>query len=241
MTRLYFHAAANSLSNLPTSEQSALTSNKDVDAQTVNRSMDTTIGTSQTSLVLTSNASVSPQNYYFTRFVSPALSGITSITGGGSVWSYNAATMQSNANANFPVTSIGSPRPVLYVWRPSNQTVVGTIKDAATGVPTISEPSASTEVCFNTGTWSSSTAVSGVQDGDVICFEVWFPVSQTSATAYTDTFYYDGTTVTTTAGTVSNHASFIETTQTLTFAAAGGPVDCTVTGKTIYNKTTTHA
>ena len=241
MTRLYFHAAANSLSNLPTSEQSALTSNKDVDAQTVNRTMDTTIGTSQTSLVLTSIASASAQNYYFTRFVSPPLSGITSITGGGSVWSYNAATMQSNTSANFPISTIGSPRPVLYVWRPSTQTVVGTVKDTNSGVSTISEPTANTEVCFNTGNWTSSTAVASVADGDVLCFEVWFPVTQGSATAYTDTYYYDGTTVTTTAGTVSNHASFIETTQTLTFAAAGGPVDCTVTGKTIYNKPTTHA
>lgn len=100
------------------------------------------------------------------------------------------------------------------------------------------EGTANTEVSHNvTG---NGVTVSSVQDGDVICCEIWFANGQLSQ-PNTDTFYFDGTTATTTDNTtVSNHASFVETTQTLTFAAAGGPVDCTVTGKTLYNKTTTH-
>ena len=80
----------------------------------------------------------------------------------------------------------------------------------------------------------AGSLVSGVQDGDVLCFEVWFEITQAGANAYVDTFYYDGTTVTTADNTtVSNHASFIETPQTLTFGAPSTPVDCTVTGKSI--------
>ena len=236
-TRLYFHAATNALSNLPTTEQSSLTSVKDVDAQTVNRTMDTTIGTSQTSIVLTSNATSSLQDYYFTRFVSPALSGISSIT--AQTWTYNIATMESNTSANFPCATQNSVRTVAYVWRPSSQTKVGNIRDNVSD-STTTEGTASTErshfVTF------AGSLVSSISNGDVICFEVWFSITQLIATAYTDTFYFDGTTATTTDNTtVSSHASFLETPQTLTFAAAGGPVDCTVTGKTIYNKTTSHA
>lgn len=211
-TRLYFHATTSGLSNLPTSEQSSLTVNKSADAQTVNRSMDTTIGTSQTSVALTSNATTSQQVYYFTRFVSEELSGISSIT--AQTWTYNFAVQCSNAQARFPVSS-GAVPVVVYVWRPSTSAVVGTIFDSTAGSCGI----ASAETGFNV-TFSGSS-VASVADGDVICIEIIFRPTQTLATAYTDTFYYDGTTVNSTNNTgVSNHASFLETPQNLTFGGA---------------------
>ena len=118
MTRLYFHAATSALSNLPTTEQSSLTSIKDVDAQSVNRTMNTTIGTSQASLALTSNATTSLQRYYFTRFVSETLTGVSSIT--AQTWTYNFAASEptGGALANYPIATTGPVRVVCYVWRP---------------------------------------------------------------------------------------------------------------------------
>ena len=198
--------------------------------------MNTTIGASQTSLAIV-NTAISGNALYFTKFVSEALSGVSSITSGTNNWTYNFAAKESGANSNFPVNSSGTARMVIYVWRPSSQTKLGNIMDTNSTINT-AEGTANTEVSHNvTG---NGVTVSSVQDGDVICCEIWFANGQLSQ-PNTDTFYFDGTTATTTDNTtVSNHASFIETTQTLTFAAAGGPVDCTVTGKTIYNKTTTH-
>ena len=165
------------------------------------------------------------------------LTGITSITAG--TWNYNFPALESNASANFPITTTNKAvRITLYVWRPSTQTKVGDILDGNSNLDV--------DEALTTGTGRANiTAFTGsavtVSDGDVICFEVWFPITQQAATAYTDTFYYDGTTVTLTKNTAtSNHASFIETSQVLVFGAPAGPVDCTVTGKTLYNKTTRH-
>ena len=70
-TKLYFHAAlADGPGTYPTAEQSSLTSAKDTESQTVCRSMNTSIGTAQASLALTSLNNTSANSYYFTKFVS---------------------------------------------------------------------------------------------------------------------------------------------------------------------------
>lgn len=215
-TRLYLRAVINALPNLPTVEGSTLTPNKNVDAQTVNRTLSLIRGGSQTSLVLTSNATSALQRYYFSRFVSDTLSGISSITAQN--WTFNFAIKESDTNANFPVSGTNQPvRIVGCVWRPSTQSTVGDIIDANSN-PTIDEASTTLETVQTTT--FSGTQVLGVQDGDVLCFEVWFEITQSAATAYTDTFYYDGTTVNTIKNsTVTSHASFLETPQGLIFGA----------------------
>jgi Concanavalin A-like lectin/glucanases superfamily len=215
-TRLYFHAALNTLSNLPTTEQSSLTADKNGDPQSTNRLMDTTTGLSQTSVSLTTNATLSLQRYYFTAFASLPLSGITSIT--AQTWTYNYAAIQSNTSGNFPASSAASVavRITLYVWRPSTQTKVGNILDGTGG---FGRGTTGTVERNHAGTFTGSL-VSGVQDGDVLIFEVWFEVTQGVASAAVDQFCYDGTTVqATNFSVVSNHASFIETPQNLTFGS----------------------
>ncbi len=216
-TRLYFHAVANPVSNLPTTERSTLTANKVVDAETVNRLMNTIIGTAQTSKVNTANLTTALQRYYFTRFVSETLSNVTSITAG--TWTYNFAANGANTNANFPVNSTNQPvRVVLYVWRPSTASKVGDIVDS-NSASTIDEPTTAIEKVHHTT--FAGNQVLAVQQGDVLCFEVWFEITQATAQALNETFYYDGTTVNTTKNaTVTNHASFIETPQGLAFGAA---------------------
>lgn len=217
-TRLYFHAVLNPLPNLPTTERSTLTPNKTVDAETVNRTMSTVIGVAQTSLVLSSNATTSLQRYYFSKFVTDTLTNITSIT--AQTWTYNFATTTSTSvgATRFPTAGSNQPvRVVAYVWRPSTASKVGDIVDGN------SAPSITNTVTTERShvTTFSGNQVLNVQAGDVLVFEVWFEITQGVASAYTDTFYYDGTTVTTTENAaVTNHASFIQTPQGLSFGIA---------------------
>ena len=199
---------------LPTAEQSALTSIKDAEAQTVNRTMDTFKGTLQTSVVLTSNATASAQDYYFTKFVSDALVSVSSITADN--WVYAFSAKQSNAAANFPCDGADKPLYLnVYVWRPSTGAVVGTMLDGNTA-SVYAEPGGTTQVS-EYGSFAAS-AVAGVQDGDVIVAEIWFRVTQGGANARTDTFYFDGTVETNfLIAAASDHASYIGTWQALTF------------------------
>lgn len=227
-TRLYFHSQLSTVSGtLPSTEQSALTSTKNADAQTVNRSMNTTIGTGQTSILLVSNATTSAQNFYFTKFVSQPLNQ-TNVT--AQTWTYNFAAEEELTSNNFPVTGSSDELYLnLYVWRPSTGSKVGTIFDAQTASGVVNEAPAGTEEAYHI-TFSGS-AVASAAVGDVIICEIWFEVSQSAATAADNFFYYDGTTVTTTLDTtVSNHASFIETPQNLTFSTPA--TDMTVTNTT---------
>ncbi|HEY1248324.1 MAG TPA: hypothetical protein VGE97_05000, partial [Nitrososphaera sp.] len=216
-TRLYFHSALNTLvSNLPTVEQSSLTASKSAEAQSSNHLMNKTIGTSQVQLVLTSNATTSVQNYYFTRFVSEKLRGVDTID--AATWTFNFAARSSSASGNYPVDGTNQPiRIVSYIWRPSTGTKLGNIIDG-NSASTIDEATVSPT---SQSTTYDGSQVLGVQNGDVICFEVWFIITQAAATNFQDLFYYDGNTVSLTEGTsVSSHASFIETTQGLDFGEA---------------------
>jgi hypothetical protein len=215
-TRLYFHAVLNPLPNLPTTERSTLTPNKTVDAETVNRTMSTVIGVAQTSLVMSSNAVTTLQRYYFSKFVTDTLTNVSSIT--AQTWTYNFAATSGGTNANFPTGATNQPvRVTAYVWRPSTQSKVGDIADGNSAF-TVDEVTTTERAQHTT---FSGNQVLGVQNGDVLVFEVWFEISQAAATALNESFFYDGTTVTTTKTTiVSNHASFIQTPQGLSFGIA---------------------
>ncbi len=217
-TRLYFRSTASGLSNLPTDEQSTLAPAKVVDAVTVNKTLSETIGGGQTALLMASNATTSQQNYYFSRFVSDALN-MASLP--AQTWTYNFATIQTNLGGNFPTSSANLPVYVCcYVWRPSTTTKVGNVLDG-------NSASAYDEIAANAervghGTFSGS-AVNSMAAGDVLVFEVWFRITQASATSYNLSFCYNGTTANTTKNTsVTNHASFIESPQNFTFDT--GPI-----------------
>jgi len=180
------------------------------DATSVNRSMNTTIGTAQTSIAITTNATTSAQTYYFTKFVSLPL-GQTSIA--ANTWTFNNAVAEtSNLFTKFNGVSM-----YLYVWRPSTGALVGFIcNNAVISGPV--EPNAGNAEKFETTTWTGSAVT--CQTGDVLILEIWATTTQGLATAYTDTFYYDGPTDNTgTSGTttVSNQASYISTPETISF------------------------
>lgn len=226
-TKLYFHNATSTVSGtLPSTNQSALTLNKLSDAVTVNRSMNTTIGTSQVSKAIATDAVTTQQNLYYTRFISMELG---SQTISANTWDYNFAAQCNNLNANFPVDTSGPVYINCYVWRPSTGAKVGTILEG-NSVSDFAEVSTSAAEKVCNGTFSGSSLA--IQNNDVLCFEMIFRVTQGSTNARTDTVYYDGTTENTTDNTtVSNHASYIQTPQTLSLAT-GGAQDTTDNGKT---------
>lgn len=183
--------------------------------------MTTTIGSSQATLTDNAFGNSTPHSYYYTRFVSAPLDQ-ASIS--ANTWSYNFAASEDGTGQavrnNFPVDGTNKVVYVnCYVWRPSTQTKIGTVLDGDTAA-TVDEASANTEAAHHV-TFSGS-AVSSMSNGDVIILEIWFRITETAggSTGNTNNFFYDGTTENTTEGaTVSNHASFLETPETLTFSS----------------------
>lgn len=218
VTRFYFHAANSTVSGtLPSTEQNtALTPTRNVDAQTVNRAMDTTIGTSSTHTSLTHNtiASTATTTMYFTRFVSDPL-GAQTISSG--TWTLNFASSENNGAANFPGSGGSQTIPITcYVWRPSTGGKVGDILNG-TSAAAFNEV---TGPAVNGGTFSGSSLA--IQDGDVLFFEFIFTTTQTNGTSRLIGIYFDGNTVNTTDDTsVTAQASFLEHPGTITFSSAG--------------------
>ena len=220
-TRFYFHNALSTVvGTLPSDEQSSLTPNNtpstNPEARTINRSMNTTKGTSEVTKTCLSNATVSSQNYYFTRFVSPPLD-VTSIT--AQTWTYSISTKQGNNNANFPVKDTNkSARVNVYVWRPSTGAKVGTVLDGSTAANVL-EASATNQ--FSDVTTFSGALVSSMLTGDVLISELWAAgVTQDAASAYNNNFYYDGTVIPTDDAQETDVACYLETPQNITFPPA---------------------
>jgi hypothetical protein len=235
LTKLYFRDTLNGGAGLPTNKQSSLTVDNNGDAVTVNRKLDTVIGSSQISKNCATNASSSTQVSRFTRFVSPVL-GVTSIA--ANTWNYAFAVAEDNVNANFP-TSTQNGRDIwvnVFVWNTTNSTKVGDIIDGLGGAGSeYQEPTTAAQETSVFGTFAGS-AVNSIPAGSVICYEAIFQFQQNNATARTITLYYNGATETNNNGTtVSNHASYIETPQALTFS--GGNVVKTIASTVTLSQT----
>ncbi len=213
-TKLYLHASTSVPSGtLPTTEQSALTSVNDFEAnQATNRVMNTTIGVSQTSLANASQADTNANDYYIARWVSPI---IWQGTISANTWDYKSAMQESNANANFPRNGAGALYVNCYVWNLRTGTKVGTILDGATAADGEEAGTGETLIeCTFTG-----AAVSGIEPGQcVIVFEAWARTTQGNGTSRTQTFYFDGTTESST----TTNAAHISTPEDLQFSQTDG-------------------
>jgi len=237
MTRFYFHPAFHSdESNMPQTNQHNLTptSGKVVDAFTRTRTMNTSLGTNDTFSTITMNSTTSTQTAYFHRFATEPLalaaSGVSANT-----WTYNFGGWSEHSSSNYPVSGTDKSITInCYVWRPSTQTKVGTIRQGTSAaVYDEFSPTASWRSAHGTFTGS---AVGSLQDGDVIIMEAWSQVTFSAADAYGIHFLYDGNTVTTTNNTlVSNHAAFLESPQT--FSVVQPDIDMTNSStKVLTNK-----
>ena len=215
-TRLFLHAAGHVFGGtFPTAEQAAASSIQRIAGATSIALMNTTTGTTQTSITFTNFASSTVQTYLLKIFTSPPISGSATIGGGNMI--INNAGSESNAAMNFFAGNTAN----IYVWRPSTGTLVGTIKDAANS-STLGLGNAEVgtgETAFHIT--SITTSPVAASSGDVIIYEMWARFTPGMATAYTGNVFWDGTTVNTTAGAaVTNHASFIEFTENFSFVEA---------------------
>lgn len=198
--------------------------------------MNTTIGTAQAGLSLVNTTVRNDEFSYVTKFVSDPLN-MTSIT--AQTWTWNFAVKNTNGSPinAYPTPSTSDNLPIaVYVWRPSTGAKVSNIFDGNTATTGYDVGWENNVNEVNQQATFSGTAVTS-QVNDVIIVEAWVRIDAVSTTSSTLSFYYDGTTVNTSASgtTVSNHASFLETPQTLTFTAA--TIDMTeASAKTYSNK-----
>lgn len=230
------HNATSAVSGtLPSTEQSTKTAAANYEAQTTNRSMNTTIGTAQQSLTFVNTSTRTNATLYCTKFVSANLNQ-TSIA--ANTWTYNfaAQTSQVTSITHYPVPSGSDSVPMCcYVWRPSTGAKVSNIFDGDSSSTYWDVGNkGQTDERSQHGTFAGSAVT--CQVNDVIVVEAWIYLGASATTSATLSFYYDGTTVTSNSGTiVSNQASYLETPETLSFTTAA--IDMTqVAAKTYSNK-----
>lgn len=234
-TSLYFHIALNpaATGTFPSTEQSSATANESpFDAQSVNRYMNTTVGTGQTSLQSSASFFTNGDKVYITKFVSDPLTSNTSIA--ANTWTYGAGFSDVSLGGAFPAgNSSGAVFPsTMYVWRPSTGAKVGNIFDGNSATATGYGAASSERAVKVTFTGSAVSALAN----DVLIFEAWGLSSTASTQQYN--YFFDGTNTSITDATSSNNniASNISTPQTLTFTSPPTIINCTVTGKSLTNK-----
>ena len=170
----------------------------------VNRLMDATIGLSQTSLTLATNATTSAQSGLIGRWVSTPLQAcFLWSNAAGFIITRRAAALESNTNSNFLLTQS------LYVWRPSTGARVGSeiLIPGTSGTSTVN---VTTETDFSLSATTSNNVT--ILDGDVLILELWRSSnSQVMGTSYNNQVFYDGTT----EGSASSNAAFINLMQAL--------------------------
>jgi hypothetical protein len=219
-TRLYFRNEAHTLSGtLPSTEQSTATATWTATGATTLKQLSPDKGSAQVSHAGTSAASTATQSGLMGRFVSKPLSGAQTVGGGTMI--LNVAENEGNLASNFWISALH-----VFVWRPSTNALVGTVRDSGGTSLGGTEPTSASSVQVTHITGITSSAVSA-QTGDVIVVEVWARFTQSMGTAYASSFHFGGTTENTTENAVvSNHAAFIELAENLVLtkdvALAGG-------------------
>jgi hypothetical protein len=216
ISRFYFHDATTSdTGTLPgaTTIDTTTSPSQTATGASTNRSMDANLGASQTSIALTSLANTSAQPSWFRRFLSAPI-GAQTISNAQTV-TIACGASESSTNSNFLVNA------GVYVWRPSGGgSLVGSLTPQNWGGPAAAEPS--TAETWVTGSVGSESASVTSQDGDVLVVEIWRDSStQSMSTAYTNTFFYDGTTET----SASNAASYIDFSTAIVMSGGGGAPD----------------
>lgn len=175
------------------------------------RSMDTTIGTGQVAIPYTNGVATSRMT--FGMFASNPLD-VAQTVGGGSMILNTANQADTNSGA-IQITSMA-----VYVWRPTTNSIVGFVIDSSAtslgGTPT---SGTSETVQHVTGIATSAVAAAA---GDIIICEIWANWTNGGMSTI-NRFFFDGTTVNTTqSAAVTNHASFIEFSENLTFTTSRG-------------------
>jgi hypothetical protein len=221
-TRFYFHSAFCTIVGiLPSTNQSAMAVDYNVDSISNSRTMDTTKSTTLQKSLSTSVSSsfFTTSDYYITRFISQPL-GQFSIS--ANTWKYSISAINAgfSGSDHAPTINNTNPGPLninVYVWRPRTGAKVGTIRDGNTSnVVQYSDGSPKQRTAYAT---FAGAAVSGMEQTDVLVVECWMHIWNGTFGSQVPSFYFDGTTVNVTDGAlVSNHAAFLETPEAFSFS-----------------------
>lgn len=155
-------------------------------------------GSLETGQSVLSLAQTGHQDDYLARFT---LDNLAAQTFGSGTWTFAFQATENNAAANtFLHLSI-------YVWRPSNSSVVGFIYDSedVLGVEWGNGVAATRYGQVITITGANVTCVAG----DVLVLEVWTHATQGGASARTNTIFFDGTTDVVATATGTDAASYL--------------------------------
>jgi hypothetical protein len=220
-TKLYLRATTHSISgSMPTYPEDGLGGYFVANTSLI-KELKTAIGAGQTSKTGSSLTQTAGQDGNMGGWTSLPFD-VNQTVGGGTI-TLNIAVAESNTNMNLGDGATGGAWKVqIYVWRPSTGAKVGNVVNSYTTWNTTEPNAASTEKVIH-GTVASS-AVSALA-GDIVVVELAVLHLQSMASSYNLTVYYDGTTEnTTTNTTVTNHASFVQFTENLTFSAGSASV-----------------
>lgn len=220
-SRFYFHDALTGVSDVEIEFRTLNLAAPDVAwtgarGSSTLRTMTATIGTSQASISGTTLGQMAAQNHGIRRWCSPLLAAQT-LTAAGATITLNVAgkvTADLLAGGDTPGSLMG-----LFVVTPGNSGWNTAIFSTTfTGnEPTVQNQEQVSQIVVGFG--GDRT----VLDGDVLIFELMAQITQPDNGTRTVTAYYDGTTVNTTPNAVvSNHASFLEFSQTLILQGGGG-------------------
>lgn len=196
ISKFYLHDAATAdTGTLPGSSAiSATAPTTTSGAVSTDRAMDGVIGSLQTSDTLNTSASTSLQKARRLKWVSSPLAAQTI---SAQNWTFRIAGSETNTNSNMFFAL------VIAVWRPSTGALVGRIYDGPNlGAQLGTEPGTS-ETAEAVMTVSGSAIT--VQAGDILVVEVWTYFTQSMATQYSHTIYYDGGT----EGSATDQAAYV--------------------------------
>lgn len=194
-TRLFFRETTNLNTDYPTSGDKSTVLPVGTDGGDFNQSQDLSLlnaAGAATNLTYSSLAQTAQQSAMIARFTSPRL---RAQSVDANTWTVVFTGDESNNAANaFLAVSV-------YIWRPSNSSVVGFIRDSATTLGVEFNNS------LQTVTFSGSAVTA--EAGDILVVEAWNVATQSMATSYTITF------TTSASGT----QRYIETPQDLAFTS----------------------
>lgn len=198
-TRLFLrNTTGNTAGYAGTEKSTALPVGDLDDAGNGARDLETTKGSSQTSVTNATLAQTAHQDQYLGKWISDPLTGISSID--ANTWTLALAVSESNGNLNaFTVASI-------YVLK-NDDTVRGYIYDSDSPLGAEFATSEDGQVYSLAG-----SAVASVVSTDRLVVEVWVHATQSMAQSGTITIFFDGTTDVVDS-TTTDAASYLETPQ----------------------------
>lgn len=224
ISKFYLHNATSpNTATMPSAEIINVISGDATGARTA-RDATGTIGTLQTSSLVTATADQNLQSWGHRRFVSRPLATQTYDNSG--TWTFSYARDESNLLHNQQVTC------VLSIWRPSlASTIPSSLQFSLVGTePTVAATVQAESVTFAPGAGGAWPIV----DGDVLHIEFFTQFTQGMSVAYTEDFFYDGTT----EASTTSCASFVLAPLPMTLLAPTPPRRSAIAGQAVNRAAT---